>query len=122
MENKTVTTHVVSLRLPSAVDAALERSASNARLSVSNGVDWLLRNSFGNYQLLLTVADCPDALDAKLDVRIPTPTFQTLRSASEQIGIPVSVYTRKLLYHFFVTKELKYVKQDGHYTLAGAHD
>lgn len=117
-----MTTHVVSLRLPSAVDTALERSATDAGMSLSGGVDWLLRNSFGNYQLLLTLADCPDALDAKLDVRIPSPTFQTLRSASEQIGIPVSVYTRKLLFHFFVTKKLRYVKQDGHYTLAGGHD
>lgn len=121
-EDRTMTTHVVSLRLPSTVDSALERSAVDAGMSLSRGVDWLLRNSFGNYQLLLTLADCPDALDAKLDVRIPPATFEQLRSASEQIGIPVSVYTRKLLYHFFVTKELKYVKQDGHYTLAGSHD
>jgi hypothetical protein len=100
----------------------LERSAADARISVSSGVDWLLRNSFGNCQLLLPLADCPDALDAKLDVRIPPATFEQLRTASEQMGIPVSVYTRKLLYHFFITKKLRYVKQDGHYTLAGAYD
>jgi len=117
-----MTTHVISLRLPSAVEAALERSATDAGMSLSSGVDWLLGNSFSNYQLLITLADCPDALDAKLDVRIPPATFEQLRLASERMGVPVSVYTRKLLYHFFITKKLKYVKQDGRYTLAGRHD
>ena len=117
-----MSTRVISLRLPPSVDAALEQSSANARISVSGGVDWLLRNSFANCHVLLLLADCPDTLDAKLDVRIPTATFEQLRSVSEQMGIPVSVYTRKLLYHFFVTKKLRYVKQEGRYTLAGAHD
>jgi len=100
----------------------LEQSSADARISASSGVDWLLRNSFGNCQALLPLADCLDALDAKLDVRIPPSTFEQLRSASEQMGIPVSVYIRKLLYHFFITKNLKYVLQESHYTLAGCHD
>jgi hypothetical protein len=117
-----MTTHVISLRLPSAVDATLERSATDAGMSLSGGVDWLLRNSFGNCELLSRLDDCPDTLDGKLDVRVPPATFEQLRLISERMGIPVSVYTRKLLYHFFVTKKLKYVQQDGHYTLAGGHD
>jgi hypothetical protein len=117
-----MTTHVISFRLPSAVDAALERSATAARISVSSGVEWLLRNSFGNCQLLLPLGDSPDALDAKLDVRILPATFEQLKSTSGRTGTPVSVYMRKLLYHFFITKKLRYVKQEGHYTLAGGHD
>lgn len=117
-----MTTHVISLRLPSAIDAALERSAADAGMSLSGGVDWLLRNSFGNCQILSRLDDCPSALDGKLDVRVPPATFEQLRLASERMGIPISVYTRKLLYHFFVTKKLKYVKHDSHYTLAGGHD
>lgn len=118
----TIATRVISLRLPSAVDAALVRSAVKAGLSVSGGLDWLLLNSFGNCQLLRQLADCPDAWDAKLDARIPITTFEQLKSAAGQLGVSVSVYIRKLLYHFYETKRLRYVQSDGHYTLAGRHE
>ena len=117
-----MTTHVISLRLPSAVNTALARSAAQVGLSVPDGLDWLLRYSFANCSLLGPLADCPDLLDAKLDVRIPITTAQQLKSASNQLAIPVSVYIRKLLYHFFVAKGVKYVPSNGHYTLAGRHD
>jgi hypothetical protein len=113
---------VISLRLPTAVDTALIRSANDAGRSVSSGLDWLLRNSFGNCQLLRQLGECPDAWDAKLDARVPSGTFEQLRIAGEQLGVPISVYVRTLLYHFYMTKRLKYVKADGHYTLAGRHD
>jgi hypothetical protein len=85
-------------------------------------LDWLLSNSFGNCQLFRQLGECPDVWDAKLDARIPTGTFEQLKIATEQLAIPISVYVRKLLYHVYVTKRLKYVKADGHYTLAGQHD
>ena len=117
-----MTTHVISLRLPSAMNTALARSAAQVGLSVPDGLDWLLRYSFANCSLLGPLADCPDFLDAKLDVRIPITTSQQLKVASNQMGIPVSVYIRKLLYHFFVTQSVKYVPSDSRYTLAGRHD
>ena len=104
------------------MDRALVRSSADAGGSASAGLDWLLRNSFGNCQLLRQLADCPDVLDAKRDARIQTSTFEQLKFATEQLGIPISVYFRKLLYHFYVTKRLKYVRTDSHYTLAGHHD
>ena len=113
-----MTSRVISLRLPSAIHGALARSSADAGMSVSGGLDWLLRNSFGNCQLLLALTDCPDALDAKLDVRVPPCTFEQLRLATESLRIPISVYIRKLLYHFYVTKQLRYVQSDGHYTLS----
>jgi hypothetical protein len=122
MQTNAPTTRVVSLRLPSTLKTALQRSAAQAGWCVSGGVNWLLCYSFINCQLLLPLTDCPDAWDAKLDVRLPSNTFEQLKSASEQMEIPASVYTRKLLYHFFVTKKLRYVQSDGHYTLAGRHD
>ena len=115
-------THVVSLRVPAIVNSALARSASNAGLSVSGGLGWLLSNSFDNSQLLFPLADCPDVLDAKLDVRIPRATFEQLKAITDRLSMSISVYIRKLLYHFFVTKRLKYVQSQGHYTLAGSHD
>ena len=117
-----MTSYVVSFRLPSAVYAALVQSVANADMSMSGGLDWLLRNSFGNCQVLPPLTDCPDFLDAKLDIRIPPSTFEQLRSATNLLKISQSVYIRKLLYHFYVTKKLRYVQSNGHYTLAGRHD
>lgn len=121
-QRSTTATRVISLRLPSTVDAALVRSATDAGRSVSNGLDWLLLNSFGNCQLLRRLEDCPDVWDAKLDARIQASTFDQLKLATDQLDIPISVYVRKLLYHFYVTKRLKYVRTEGHSTLAGHHD
>jgi hypothetical protein len=121
-QRNTMTSRVISLRLPSAVDAALRRSAADAGISASGGADWLLRNSFSNCQVLARMPDCLEMLDAKLDIRVPTSTGEPLKSAAGQLGIPISVYIRKLLYHFFVTKHLGYVQSNGHYTLAGRHD
>jgi hypothetical protein len=115
-------TSVISFRLPAVVDISLQRSAVEARRSTAGCLDLLLRHSFSNCQLLLDLADCPDVLDVKLDVRIPLATLEQLRSASKQLGTPVSVYIRKLLYHFLITKKLIYVQAEGHYTLAGRHD
>ncbi len=115
-------TRVISLRLPSATAAALKRSASDARLSVAEGLEWLVRNSLTNFVLLRELADCPEGCDSKLDARIPDAVLNSLKSASVQLGISVSVYIRKLLYHFYVTKRLRYVQTDGRYTLAYRHD
>jgi len=117
-----VMSRVVSLRLPTALIADLERSAARANLSKPGGLGLLLRCSLRNCELLTQLKDCPDLWDAKLDARIPVSTFQQLRSACLRLGIPVSVYTRKLLYHFYVTRELKIVERNGHYTLADRHD
>ena len=118
----TTATRVISLRLPSPLDTALIRSSADAGGSASAGLDWLLRNSFGNYHLLRQLDDCPGIWDAKRDARIHPRTFEQLKVATEQLGVPISVYVRTLLYHFYVTKRLKYVRADGHYTLAGHHD
>lgn len=91
-------------------------------MSLSAGLDWLLRNSFANAHLLLGLADGPEALDTKLDVRIPSATFERLKSAANHLGMPISVYIRKLLYHYYTTGKLKYVRTQGHYTLAGCRD
>jgi hypothetical protein len=68
------------------------------------------------------LTDCPEPLNSKLDARISIGTFHTLKSAAAEVRLPVSVYVRKLLYHFYVTKRVSYVGSEGHYTLAGRHD
>jgi hypothetical protein len=115
-------TNVISLRLPTSVDTALRASAANGRLSVSETLDRLLRYSVENSELLRELGDCSGRRNSKVDVRIPVQTLQQLKLASENLGISISVYTRRLLYHFYITRRVHYVKVDGHYTLAIRHD
>jgi len=114
-----MTDHVISVRLPAAVSSAVRASAGNARLSVPAALDWLLRYSFGNSELLRTLVDAPEGSNSKLDARIPIQTFEQLKLSSQKLGISISVYVRTLLYHFYVTKRVHYLKSDSHYTLAG---
>jgi hypothetical protein len=115
-------TRVVSFRLSVGTVAALKRSAADARLSVAGGLEWLLHNSLANSELLRSLDDCRERLDAKLDARVAEATFDSLGAAAAQLKISPSVYIRRLLYHFYVTKRVKYVKSNGHYTLAYRHD
>jgi len=117
-----MTTHVISLRLPASVYKALQASAANARISVPGALNWLLRNSVDNFELLRGLADCCGPWNSKWDARIPAQTCDQLKLAAEKLGISVSVYTRRLLYHVYVTKRVRYVKSDGHYTLANRDD
>ena len=115
-------TRVISLRLPRTAMTALEQSVAQAKVSVAQGVDWLVRNSLGNFWLLRGLEDCPEYCNAKLDVRVPVTTLEPLRAVAAQLGISISVYVRRLLYHFFITKRVKYESQNGRYTLAYRHD
>jgi hypothetical protein len=115
-------THVISLRLLAAVDAALRASALDARLSASEALDWLLRKSFGNSDSLRALADCPRPWNAKLDGRIQRQTSHQLKLAAEELSISVSAYSRRLLYHYYITKRVSYPESDGHYTLVVRHD
>ena len=117
-----MSTRVVSLRLPAAMLEALARSAADAQLTVAGALEWLLRNSFGNSDLLRSLEDCPERPNVKLDARITGTTLNSLRVVTAPLRISTSVYIRTLLYHFYVTKRLKYVQSNGRYTLAGRHD
>ncbi len=117
-----MTDHVISVRLPAAASSALRTSAGNAHLSVPAALDWLLRYSFGNFELLRTLPDSCEWSNSKLDARIPFQTFEQLKLTSQKLGISPSVYVRRLLYNFYITKRVHYLKSDRHYTLAGRHD
>jgi hypothetical protein len=121
-EDKAVKTRVVSLRLPAVIVAALKQTAAYNRVSTSGALGWLLRSSLGNFELLRGLQDCSEYYGAKLDARIPLTTFEPLGAATTQMGMTITVYIRKLLYHFYVTKRLKYIQSEGRYTLAYRHD
>jgi hypothetical protein len=113
---------ILSFRLPGFLINLLRASAANSRRSVPQAVDWLLCNSISNSQILRNFADCPDRLTSKLDVRIPIRTLEQLKIASQTLGMSISVYTRTLLYHFYVSKRVFYLKSGDRYTLAIRHD
>jgi len=115
-------TRVISVRTPRASVTALEESAARANVSVARAVDWLVRNSIDNLEPLRQLGDSPDPCNAKVDARIPVATTELLRSAAAQLGISTSVYIRKLLYHFYISKRLRYVDSNGRYTLAFRYD
>lgn len=115
-------TRVISIRLPHSLVTALQQSVAKANVSVAQGVDWLVQNSVANSWMLRGLEDCSEWCTEKLDARVPITTFAQLRTAAAPLGISVSVYIRKLLYHFYVTKQLKYEQSNGRYTLAYRHD
>jgi hypothetical protein len=115
-------THVISVRLPAPLNAALRASAADARLSVSEALDWLVRNSIENCELLRGLTDSSERRSSKVDVRIRVQTLQQLQAASQKLQVSISVYTRRLLYHYYITKRVLYVQSGGHYTLAVRHD
>jgi hypothetical protein len=111
-------TCVVSLRLPSVVVADLEAIANYNRVSVAAVLDWFLCTSLSHSEVLRELQDCEEHCDRKLDARIPITTLEPLRAATTDLGLSITVYIRKLLYHSFVTKRLRYVQSQGRYTLA----
>lgn len=115
-------TRVISIRLPASMTSALRASAANAHLSVSGALDWLLRNSVDTFEVLRELPDCVGIWDSKLDARIPAQTLDQIKLVSENLGLSISVFTRRLLHHFYVTRRLYYEKSNGHYTLAVRHD
>jgi antitoxin component of RelBE/YafQ-DinJ toxin-antitoxin module len=115
-------TRVVSLRLQASTKSALRASATTARLSLSGALDWLLSNSIGNFELLRELPDSPERWNSKVDARITVQAIEQLNLVSQRLGISISVYARRLLYHFYVTKRLFYVKSGDRYTLAVRHD
>lgn len=115
-------TGVVSLRLPSAVVADLETIANYNRVSVGVALDWFLETSLSHSEVLRGLQDCQEECDRKLDARIPLTTLGPLKTAATKLGISIAVYIRKLLYHSFITKRLRYLPSNGDYTLAGPHD
>lgn len=117
-----MTTDVISARVPSFVLRLLRTHAENAKASVADAVNWLLLISFGYSQILRGLTDCVGPRNAKLVVRIPTSTSDQLTLSAEQLGLSISAYTRKLLYHVYVTRRLVYVKTDDHHTLALRRD
>jgi len=121
-EDKSMKTCVVSLRLPSAVVADLEAIANYNRVSGAAVLDWFLCTSLSHSEVLRGLQDCQEHCDRKLDARIPITTLEPLRAATKDLGISITVYIRKLLYHSFVTKRLRYLQSEGRYTLAYHHD
>ena len=115
-------TKTVSVRIPASLAAAARADAENAEMSFSELLNLLLECSFDGSEILCALEDFPGLLDFKLDVRITYQTVNSLKSVCQRLGLPLGVYVRKLLYHFYVTKKVSVVGKVGHYKLAGDRD
>src|SRR5262249_1560850 len=113
LKTKPLTSFVISLRLSPQIAAAVKGHAAHCKVSPRKLLNWHLRNSFANCDLLQKYSDCFQ-LDSKLDVRLCVDTLDQLTTACRRLGIQRSVYIRKLLYHFYMTRRLHYIQVDGH--------
>jgi hypothetical protein len=107
-------TRVISLRISVEVDTALRAAAiANPNSDVPTMLWWLLWNSFAGCDLLGRLQDGRGPWNSKLDVRIPRETFDELQTVCDRMGVSISVYARRLLYHVYVTKRLYYERLSG---------
>lgn len=92
----------------------------NSRMTVATLVRIVLEHSLdGQYRLAALFDVRP--LDAKLDIRLPEELVRRLRAHAERLGKSISVYTRMILYAYYM-KHLVLVEIGGRYTLAENHE
>lgn len=122
--SKKVTTTVISTRVPSALMQFIRANADRSRMQTPQIVRTILEYSLcGRYEFR-GLADAPEFLGAKLDIRMPDELVSNLRVRCARLQIPVSVYVRTILYSYYA-KRLVFVERNGEYTLeennANAH-
>ncbi len=114
-------TKVVSLRLPAVLERAISGNAAQSRMSVPNIVRLILEHSLDGQYRLSALRDVERDLDAKLDIRLPEELVLKLCTASERLGISLSVYCRVILYAYYA-KRLVFIEIGDRYTLAENHE
>ena len=115
-------TKTVSIRLPSNLAAKFKGDVAGDKMSLSSTFDLMLRLSFNEGEAICALDDCPDALDTKIDVRVPLQTLESVKSICRQHGIPIGAYIRQLLYNFYSTRRVRLVGEGNRYKLAVHHD
>ena len=111
----------ISLRLPAALDRMIRQHAANSKMQISNIVCLILEHSIGGQYSFSALRDIPQALNAKLDIRLPEKLVTGIYAESERLNVSTSVYSRTILYAYY-TKRLLFVEIEGRYTLAENHD
>ena len=115
-------TRIVSIRLPAVLADEFRTDAKDNGMSLSYALELFLRFSFEEAKAICKLEDCPGNWDSKVDVRLPTQSFDRLKATCRQHGIPVSTYVRLVLHHFYSTDKLRRVQQGNRYKLAVHHD
>lgn len=111
-------TSVISFRLPTALERAIRSNAASSRMRISEIVRLILEHSISGKYDYSTLPDTQRCLDSKLDIRLPREIVARLRAESRRLNIPLSVYSRVILYAYY-TKRLVFVQIGSRYTLAG---
>lgn len=113
---------LVWFRLPLSAYTTFIQEAARARMGHSETVGRLLACCGAGAALVLDLEDTQELLSHKLGVRLPLGCLASLEAVCNRKQLPVSVYIRKLIFHFLVKKTISYVKKEGRYTLAYRHD
>jgi hypothetical protein len=114
-------TKVVSIRMPSRLERAIRGHAALSRMPVFQIVWLILEHSIGGQYNFSALRDVEQCFDAKFDVRLPENLVSKLRAESARLRVSVSVYSRIILYAFYM-KRLVLIEIGGCYTLAENHD
>jgi hypothetical protein len=114
-------TRVVSIRLPTALERTIRLHASRAQAQPSHLAAWVLSHALRGQYSFAALRDCPESLDAKLDIRIAEELISTVRSESARTGVLVSVYIRTIL-HAYYKRRLIFIKTGKRYTLVANDD
>ena len=115
-------TRIVSFRLPRSLAEVARADANRVGMYFSQALDFLVSSSLGIATILRGLEDSPEPFNCKIDVRLPEQTFEGLRAAALQAGIPIGVYIRVLFYNFYVSKKVWLEKAGDHYKLVARDD
>ena len=114
-------TRVISFRLPSALERAIQNRAIQSKMLVPDTVRLILQHAVDGQFRFSALQDAPQALDAKFDVRLPSELVARIHAEAERLKVSISVYSRIILYAYY-TKRLVFIQIGGRYTLAENHD
>jgi len=114
-------TKVVSIRMPGALERVIRNHAAQSKMPASDIVRLILMHAPDGQFNFSALPDFQQFLDAKFDVRLPEEIVAKLRVAAEQLGVPISVYSRVILYAYY-KRRLVLVDLGERYTLAENHD
>jgi hypothetical protein len=114
-------TKVVSIRMPAALERTIRGHSPHSKMPVSDVVRLILMHAPGGQYSFSRLPDVQQHLDAKLDVRLPAELVSQLRAEAERLRVSVSVYSRVILYAYYMER-LVFVEIGDRYTLAENHE
>jgi len=90
-------------------------------MTVANLVCQIMESALVGKFNFSALPDIPQALDDKLDVRLPAELVARIHAESERLKTSISVYSRTILFGYYTARLIE-VEIGGRYTLAENHE